>query len=57
MHNSQFVLYSTQTPLGRNEEEVIKFLGNPANQDILGLGLPDDSPTSVSAQLKQYLDN
>lgn len=52
--NGQYVVYATQTPLGRNEEEVIRFLTDPKNQDILGLGLKDDSPTSIFAQLKSY---
>lgn len=56
-HGGQYVLFATQTPLGRNEEEVIKFCSNPNNKDIVGYGLPDDLPTSISAQLKQYLDN
>lgn len=52
--NGQYVLYATMTPLGRNEEEVIKFCSNPNNKDIVGYGLKDDLPTSISAQLKQY---
>lgn len=52
--NGQYVLYATQTPLGRNEDEVIRFLTNTSNSDILGSGLKDDSPTSILAQLKQY---
>lgn len=52
--NGQFVLHSTQTPLGRNEEEVIKFCSNPSNKDIVGYGLKDDLPTSISAQLKLH---
>lgn len=55
-HNGQYVLFATQTPLGRNEEEVIKFCTNVNNKDIMGEGLPDDSPTSISAQLKQFFD-
>lgn len=52
--NGQYVLYATQTPLGRNEEEVIKFCSNPNNKDIVGYGLKDDLPTSISAQLKLH---
>lgn len=55
-HGGQYVVYATQTPVGRNEEEVIKFFTNPKNKDVLGYGLPDDQPTSITAQLKQYAD-
>jgi len=56
-NNGQYVLFATQTPLGRNEEEVIRFLTNTSNSDMLGTGLKDDSPTSILAQLKQYNSN
>ena len=52
--NGQYVLFATQTPMGRNEDELIRFLTNPQNSDVLGTGLKDDSPTSILAQLKQY---
>lgn len=51
--NGQYILYATQTPLGRNEEEIIAFLSDPKNEDLLGLGLPDDSPTSLTSLLNQ----
>ena len=54
LHNGQYVLFATQTPLGRNEEEVLNFCLNPANKDIVGYGTNDDLPTSISSQLKQY---
>lgn len=54
-NEGKFYLHATNTPLGRNEEEVIKFCLNPANSDIVGSGMDDDSPTSISAQLKQYI--
>ncbi len=54
--NGQYVLFATQTPLGRNEEEIIRFCADPANQDIMGTGSKNDSPTSIMAQLKQYTD-
>jgi len=54
--NGQYVLFATQTPLGRNEEEIIRFCTDPANQDIMGTGSKNDSPTSIMAQLKQYTD-
>lgn len=53
-NNGQFVLYATQTPLGRTESDVIDFCTNPVNIDIMGAGLKDDSPTSITFQLKQY---
>lgn len=56
-NNGQYMIHATQTPVGRSEDEVIKFFTDPKNKDLLGYGLSDDSPTSISAQLKQYLDN
>lgn len=51
--DGQYSLHSSGTKLGRNEEEVIVFLTNPANRDLLGYGNADDLPYSVHAQLNR----
>lgn len=48
-----YYLYSTNTKMGRTEEEVISFLTNVANKDLLGYDIEDDLAYSVSAQLKK----
>lgn len=50
--DNQYILFSSGNKLGRNEEEVIAFLSNPTNKDLLGYDTEDDLPYSVSAQLK-----
>lgn len=48
-----YYLYSTNTKMGRTEEEVIAFLTNVAHKDLLGYDIEDDLPYSVTAQLKK----
>jgi hypothetical protein len=48
-----YYLYSTNTKMGRTEEEVIAFLTNVAHKDLLGYDIEDDLAYSVSAQLKK----
>lgn len=48
-----YYLYSTNTKMGRTEDEVIAFLTNVSNKDLLGYDIEDDLPYSVSAQLKK----
>lgn len=49
-HN--YINYATKNVLGRNFDEVVAFLGDPANQDEMGLGTTDDASYSIKAQLK-----
>jgi len=55
-HQGQYILYATQAPLGRTEEEVINYCLNPTNIDVVGYGMDDDLPTSISAQLNKYIN-
>lgn len=50
-----YVNYSNGTKLGRNLEEIIKYLNNPQNQDQLGTGSKDDTPYSIKRQLKEKI--
>lgn len=50
-----YVNFANQTKLGRNLEEVVKYLNNPDNQDQLGTGGKNDQPYSIQAQLKQLI--
>lgn len=50
--DNQYFLYSANVKLGRTEEEVVAFLSDPQNIDLLGYDTVDDLPYSVSAQLK-----
>jgi hypothetical protein len=51
-----YVNYANQTKLGRNMDEVVKYLSNPQNQDQLGFGKDDDQPYSIRRQLKEAID-
>jgi hypothetical protein len=50
-----YVNFANQQRLGRNMEEVVKYLNNPDNQDQLGTGGKNDQPYSIQAQLKQLI--
>lgn len=50
-----YVNFANQQRLGRNMEEVVKYLNNPDNQDQLGSGGKNDHPYSIQAQLKQLI--
>ena len=50
-----YVNFANQQRLGRNLEEVVKYLNNPDNQDQLGTGGKNDQPYSSQAQLKQLI--
>lgn len=50
--DNQFVLKMSGDKLGRTESEVIQFLLMPKNKHLLGEGIKDDLPYSISTQLK-----
>lgn len=50
--NQRYYNVATGTVLGKNEEECIKFLLDPKNQDELGMGTKSDKSYSIRNQLK-----
>jgi hypothetical protein len=48
--------HANGTKMGRNLEEVVKYLNNPNNQDQLGLGNETDTPYSIKRQIKESLN-
>jgi hypothetical protein len=50
-----YVNYINQTKLGRNIDEIVKFLTNPQNQDQMGTDKDTDSAYSIKRQLKESL--
>jgi len=51
-NNGTYENYVDRTKLGRNLTEIVNFLRNPQNVDILGDGTATDKVTSIRAQLK-----
>lgn len=49
--NGFYENYADRTKLGRNMTEIVNFLKNPANSDILGNGTKEDKPSSIRIQL------
>jgi len=54
--DGQYVLNSTDSKLGRTEDEVISFFKILSNKDLLGSNSKDDLPYSITSQLKSFLN-
>lgn len=52
-----YVNYANHAKLGRTVDEVIRFLNNPDNQDMLGTGGNKDQTYAIKAQIKSKLHN
>lgn len=51
--DNMFVLNAANVKLGRTEDEVITYLSDPQNKDLLGYGTDEDLPYSLTTQLKR----
>lgn len=50
--DNYFYNHATGNRIGKNIDEMIDYLSNPANSDELGTGAKNDSPTTIKKQLR-----